>query len=181
MRRLPYLPNLLSSLRIALAPAMLGAAYSNAKIGFAVLLAGVLLTDLFDGVLARRWRAESELGRRLDRWGDGLAMVMGATGVFFLWPEVAEREWRWMLLALAGYGLIGVQRALLPAEAKSRPSWIFKLLSLAVPVSLVPLILEASPWPFRVAAGLQAIAGIWKLSGRIGRQVETPGRAAAQP
>ncbi|HYD83996.1 MAG TPA: CDP-alcohol phosphatidyltransferase family protein, partial [Opitutus sp.] len=60
MRRFSYLPNLLSSLRIALAPAMLGAAYSNAKIGFAVLLAAVLVTDVVDGFLARRWRAVSE-------------------------------------------------------------------------------------------------------------------------
>lgn len=174
MKRLNYLPNLLSSVRITLAPAMLGAAYSNAKIGFAVLLATGLVTDAVDGSLARRWRAESELGRRLDRWGDGLTMIMAATGVFFLWPHIVEQQWEWVLVALAGYALVGLQRWSLPAHAKSRPPWWVKALSFAVPVSLVPLVLGTAAWPFHVAAVVQVALGLWKAAGVIGRPAAAP-------
>jgi hypothetical protein len=98
-----YLPNLLSSLRITLAPAMLGAAYSNSKVGFIVLLVMALVTDALDGTLARRLGVASVVGQRLDRWGDGLTAVCGACGVAFLWLEIVEREWVWSLVALFGY------------------------------------------------------------------------------
>lgn len=178
VRKLAYLPNLLSSLRIALAPAMLGAAYSNGKAGFTVLLSAALLTDIVDGPLARRWRVESALGRRLDRWGDGLTMTMGATGVFFLWPHPMEREWPWALLALTGYGMMGLQRLILPATAKSRPRWPAKVASLAMPISLVPLILEIAVWPFQAAAVLQVVRGAWKLLGMFERGEGSKDKAA---
>ncbi len=169
MRPLSYLPNLLSSARIALAPAMLGAAYSNSKMGFAVLLAVTVATDLVDGVFARKWRAESELGRRLDRWGDGLTAALGAVGVFFLWPQVIEREWPWALAAAGGYLMIGLQRWIQPATANSYSRWPVKVLGLLLPASLVPLIQGWSEWPFQVAAVMQAAVGAWKLMGALGR------------
>lgn len=169
MRPLSYLPNLLSSLRIALAPAMLGAAYSNSKEGFAVLLAVTVATDLVDGVFARAWGAESELGRRLDRWGDGLTASLGAVGVFFLWPHVLEREWPWALAAAGGYLMIGLQRWIQPATANSYSRWPAKVLGLAPPLSLVPLMQGWAEWPFQAAAVVQAGIGAWKLMGAIGR------------
>lgn len=163
MHRLSYLPNLLSSLRIALAPAMLGAAYSNSKVGFSVLLATALITDALDGEIARRWRVESELGARLDRWGDGLTTSLGALGVFFLWPAVVEREWPWALVAVGGYSLVALQRLMLPAGAKTHPGWIAKLLAWLVPASLVPLINGWAEWPWQAAVALQAALALWRL------------------
>ncbi len=168
MKRLTYLPNLLSSVRIALAPAMLGAAYSNAKLGFTVLLVVTVVTDLVDGAIARKWRAVSEIGRRLDRWGDGLTATLGAVGVFFLWPQAIEREWPWASCAVAGYLLIGLRRWLRPAPAKSFPRWPVKVLGLLLPVSLVPLIQGWASWPFQAAAALHAAVGIWKLVSALG-------------
>lgn len=146
---------------------MLGAAYSNAKIGFAVLLGTVLTTDLVDGFLARRWRAVSELGARLDRWGDGLTASLGAVGVFFLWPHAIEREWPWAWCAAGGYLLIGLQRWMQPPVAKNYPRWPAKVLGLALPLSLVPLIQGWAAWPFQGAAALQAAVGLWKLVGAV--------------
>lgn len=164
MRELNYLPNLLSSLRITLAPAMLGAAYSNAKIGFPVLLAAAMVTDIFDGWLARRWRVESELGRQLDHWGDLLTVSFGALGVYFLWPQVVEAEWRWVLAAVAGYGLSGLRRVFVPAgNPKERPRFALELCCWIVPATLVPLIAGWTPWPFRIAAGLQLAMGAVRL------------------
>ncbi len=163
MRPVPYLPNLLSSLRIVLAPAVLAAAYSNSKVGFAVLLTVALATDALDGLLARRWKAESELGARLDHWGDALTAVLGGVGVFFLWPQVVEREWVAAVVAVVGYALAGAGRVMQPEDPPGCRGWIAKLLSWLVPVSLVPLVTGVAAWPFEAAAALQLALGVWRV------------------
>jgi phosphatidylglycerophosphate synthase len=135
VRSLSYLPNLLSSLRITLAPGMLGAAYSNSKTGFVTLLCFAILTDALDGFLARRLKAESEMGRRLDRWGDALTVSLGAVGIYFLWPAEIENEWQATLLALAGYFVVGVDRLWLRPDRDNRPSWCDWLFVLLLAVS----------------------------------------------
>lgn len=159
-----YLPNLLSSLRITLAPAMLGAAYSNSKVGFIVLLVMALVTDALDGTLARRLGVASVVGQRLDRWGDGLTAVCGACGVAFLWLEIVEREWVWSLVALLGYAMIGVQRLVEPAGLRKPPGWLGKLCGWLVPVTLVPLLVHDLEAPFAAAAVAQAAVGAWRLA-----------------
>jgi Phosphatidylglycerophosphate synthase len=163
MHRLSYLPNLLSSLRITLAPAMLAAAYSNSKVGFAILLAATLVTDAIDGVLARRWKAETELGARLDHWGDVLTATLGVVGVFFLWPQVVEREWVSAAVAVGGYVAAGVGRLLQPEDPPSCRGWTAKLLSWLLPASLLPLVNDVATWPFQAAAALQLALGVWRV------------------
>src|SRR5262247_435141 len=63
-------PNLLSGLRLALVPALLALAWTDHPTAFLWLFAFSLSTDLVDGYLARRWKAGSELGAKLDSWGD---------------------------------------------------------------------------------------------------------------
>ena len=154
-----YWPNLLSSLRIALAPAILGAAYSNSRVGFTVLVGAALVTDALDGFLARRWEVETALGRRLDRWGDVLTMSFAAIGVGLLWPDAIGSEWLWVLIALAGYAAGGVRRFAQPSITPP-PSWRMKALGLPVPLSLVALLAMGMAWPFRVAAVLQLVVGV---------------------
>src|SRR5215475_12339709 len=64
------LPNLLSGLRLALVPALLALAWNGRPTAFLWLFAFSLSTDLFDGYLARRFRSTSEVGAKLDSWGD---------------------------------------------------------------------------------------------------------------
>lgn len=163
MRPLHYLPNLLSSLRIALAPGMLGAAYSNSKTGFLILLGVALVTDVLDGWFARRWNAATEIGRRLDHWGDALTTCLGALGIYFLWPAHVESEWQWALLALLAYLALGVDRLIRRPDCECNPSWWEKALAMVLPLSLVPLIIGWSPWGFRIAAVFQALIAVKAL------------------
>lgn len=179
MRSLSYLPNLLSSLRITLAPGMLGAAYSNSKTGFIILLCFAIVTDALDGFLARRLKAESDMGRRLDRWGDALTVTLGALGIYFLWPVEIESEWQATLLALAGYFVVGVDRLWLRPDRDKRPSWCDWLFVLLLPVSLALLIIEWSPWPFRMGAILQALIALRTVtSSEVTGTAETPTNVA---
>ncbi len=169
-----YLPNLLSSLRIVLAPAILGAAYSNSRVGFTLLVAVALATDALDGFLARRWSAETALGRRLDRWGDVLTMSLSAVGVSFIWPNEVEQEWIWVLLAFAGYAADGVRRFVQPTTVPA-PNWILKALGWLVPLALAGFLIGGEAWPFHAAAVLQAVVGGARLT-MVRRE-----RAAAEP
>jgi phosphatidylglycerophosphate synthase len=173
VRHIPYLPNLLSSLRISLAPGMLGAAYSNSKTGFLILLGFAVVSDALDGFLARQLKVESDMGRRLDRWGDALTMAFGAVGFYFLWPLSFEMEWQATLLALLGYAVIGYDRLVRRLDHEKVSAWWERVLVLLVPLSLIPLILEFSPWPFRAAAVLQAILALkTQIAGRAPPQDE---------
>ena len=131
-----------------------------------------LASDAVDGVIARRWRAETELGAELDRWGDGLTACLGCVGVYFLWPDLVEREWRWALLAIAGYSLTGLSRLLYPAGKHVRPSWTAKVLTWALPFSLWPLVQGIAAWPAQGAAALQFAVGlgrvVWSRRGAAG-------------
>ncbi|BAT19498.1 MULTISPECIES: CDP-diacylglycerol--glycerol-3-phosphate 3-phosphatidyltransferase [Asaia] len=82
------LPNILTLLRIASIPVLIALiAFNNAWTdGIAcVLYIAACITDYLDGMLARRWKQGSELGRMMDPIADKL--LVGA-----------------LLLALAGYG-----------------------------------------------------------------------------
>jgi len=142
---------------------MLGAAYSNSKAGFVLLMGVALLTDALDGLLARRWDAKSEIGRRLDHWGDALTMTLGALGVYFLWPVRIEAEWQAALLALVGYAVLGIDRLWRRPDLERTPNAWGRISALAVPISLILLIIDWSPWPFRAAATLQALIALKTL------------------
>lgn len=163
MHRYSYLPNLLSCLRVVLAPAIVAAAISDSRLGFWLLLGISLVSDALDGPIARRLHAETPLGARLDRWGDGLTMIGTAIALEFLWLNVIEAEWTWVLIALAGYLLIGVRRALLPTGFMSRPKWYTSVVGWLVPVSLIPLLIAENPWPFRYAVVVHWIVAAVKV------------------
>lgn len=148
---------------------MLGAAYSNSKAGFLLLLGVAVLTDVLDGFLARLWSVETSMGRRLDHWGDALTMSLGGTGIFFLWPANFEREWPWVLGMLAGYLAIGIDRLWRRPDHAKRPSWWERILAAIPPLSLVPLVTDWSPWPFRVSAVLQILVALLEFSEGSGR------------
>ena len=78
------IPNLLSGFRLLAAPVMLYLAWIGKPNGFLVLLAISLSTDAVDGFLARRLSWQSELGARLDSWGDFATYVSVPLGAWWL-------------------------------------------------------------------------------------------------
>ncbi|HZL45548.1 MAG TPA: CDP-alcohol phosphatidyltransferase family protein, partial [Opitutaceae bacterium] len=83
------LPNQLSFIRLGSAPVLVAVAWlTGSRAAFLIVLGIALLTDAFDGYLARRWGAESDLGRRLDSWGDYVVTSAAVVGIWRLWPAV---------------------------------------------------------------------------------------------
>jgi phosphatidylglycerophosphate synthase len=66
-------PNALSAFRVLCVPLLLALAWNGATGIFLILFAPALLSDVLDGVLARKLGQESEFGARLDQWSAKLS------------------------------------------------------------------------------------------------------------
>src|SRR5688572_8423479 len=99
-----WLPNALSSLRIALVPAWLALAVIERaraldgeevrRLPVVLLLLVLGATDMIDGQLARRFHLESNLGATLDATADKLATFVGTTFLaFFAAPAFTAVPW----------------------------------------------------------------------------------------
>lgn len=154
------LPNLLSVLRLVLSALMVVVAgTAGSRRWFLILLGAALVTDALDGFLARRWRAVSDLGRRLDSWGDYVMTAAAVAGLWLLWPEMVRREWPWFVTAVVGafaivvYGFVRWRRVL------GYHTWLAKVMVIVLPITVAVLLAEGSAAPFHVAVLLQVLCG----------------------
>jgi len=162
---LKKLPNLLSILRLILCPVMVAVAWlTGSRPWFLGLFLAALLTDAFDGFLARRLHAESDLGRRLDSWGDYVLTATAVAAMCHLWPEVILAEWPWFVVTLVGcftivaYGLIRWRRVL------GYHTWLAKFMAAALPTGVLVMLFGWSPAPFHIAVILQVLCGIEEMA-----------------
>ena len=77
-------PNFLSAYRIAVVPAILFAILNGHRMAFAWLILVSLVTDILDGMLARRWHQETRLGTWLDSVADLLTYFLALLGMIVL-------------------------------------------------------------------------------------------------
>jgi len=76
------IPNALSILRIIMIiPFVMALFYGDVR-GMILILGAILLSDYFDGYLARKWNATSNLGRILDPLADKICV--GAVGIMLV-------------------------------------------------------------------------------------------------
>jgi phosphatidylglycerophosphate synthase len=158
------LPNLLSVLRLVLAALMVVvAATAGSRAWFLILFGTALVTDALDGFLARRWHAVSDLGRRLDSWGDYVMTAAAVAGIWLLWPEVVRKEWPWFVTTVVGcfaivvYGLVRWRRVL------GYHTWLAKAMVFVLPIAVVVLLAGWSVAPFHVAVLLQVLCGVEEM------------------
>ena len=88
------IPLLLTLLRIALAPVVVANALGSAsRAVFAICLVAAFLSDIFDGVIARRLGIATPALRRLDSVADSLFYVASTFAVWQLHPQaIADRS-----------------------------------------------------------------------------------------
>ena len=159
MSRRSHVPNLLSATRIVLMPAVLLTAMGGLKPWFIGLLIAGLLTDAFDGYFARRFHAQSELGRKLDSFADYLTMITGIAGIALLWPAIMQRELLWVTVGLVAFFAVVVYGFVRLGRAPCYHTWASKILAVACGLSMIPLLAEWSAVPFHVAMALLVACG----------------------
>jgi len=79
-----YVPNTLSIMRMVLSLSLLYLAYAGLTWIFVGVYIAAGLADVFDGIIARRCKVESDLGSKLDAIGDSMLFGCAAIAVLFL-------------------------------------------------------------------------------------------------
>ncbi len=156
-------PNALSAFRIACVPLLLWIAWRGNVGAFVAVFALGLVTDVLDGIVARRFGLATEFGARLDQWGDFALWLSLPLAAWWLWPEILLREWPYIATALvcmvAPTGLAFAKYR----EVPGYHTWSVKLGSVLMAVSIPLLLLFDVAWPFRLAALWQVVCAIDEL------------------
>jgi cardiolipin synthase (CMP-forming) len=76
------IPNILGFYRLLMFPVILWFALSGRELLFAIFLIINLLTDVADGIIARRFHMETEFGAKLDSFADNFNYLLAMTGIF---------------------------------------------------------------------------------------------------
>jgi CDP-diacylglycerol--glycerol-3-phosphate 3-phosphatidyltransferase len=157
---LRWLPNALSAGRLAMVPVLIACVYLQSRTAFIVALTVALLSDAVDGAVARALNVSSELGAKLDSWGDAALYLTVPIGAALLWPEVVENEWPWLLALIAAFILPIALGFLKYRKLTSYHTIAAKVVAFAVPLGAAPLLLGGTPWPFRLAVVLLVISAL---------------------
>jgi CDP-diacylglycerol--glycerol-3-phosphate 3-phosphatidyltransferase len=120
----------------------------------------VLFSDAIDGFIARKLQQTSELGARLDSYGDFATYLSLPICAWWLWPEIIRAELPFILTALASYlcpVCIGFLRFRTLIAFHSRGA---KLSAILLGVTVLLMMLNGPHWPFRVSSLIFLLAGI---------------------
>ena len=91
--RIATLPNAISAYRLAVAPLILCMIISGHRTAFTALVIISLVTDAFDGYIARHWHQETDLGTKLDSFADLATYALLLCGMLmFEWPYVYSHK-----------------------------------------------------------------------------------------
>lgn len=174
------LPNLLTALRLLLAPWILYGLWIEAYAQAAGWLLIALFSDLLDGYLARRFRWQSELGGLLDPIADKLLMTCCFVGL-----ALSDHVPTWLLLCVVLRDLVIVggavsYRALIGPFA-AEPRWLGKFSTLVQSIFLLATVLalgwrwplspwlDLAVWTVALVAVVSGVDYVWHWSRRAWR------------
>lgn len=158
------LPCILIAIRFILAPVILLLAY-NKSAGSSFLIVSLmyfgLLTDIFDGIIARKTGVSSEKLRRLDSQTDLVFWLSLGFVAYLLNPDLIEEEWKGILLLLVMEALCYVVSILKFRKETCTHAWLSKLWGLSLLLALTFLIgLQKTGWTFDLMVVLGFISHV---------------------
>ena len=144
------LPNALSGLRILLVPVLLALAWQGQREWFLICLAVSLVSDGLDGYFARLLHQESDLGVKLDSWGDLLTYGAMVFGLYLAWPAIFQREFWFLVVGVSFYLLPTVLSLFKFGELPTHHTWAAKLSAVLIAPAYYLLTLADHALLFRV-------------------------------
>jgi CDP-diacylglycerol--glycerol-3-phosphate 3-phosphatidyltransferase len=158
------LPNLFTWTRLALVPVMLALAAAGEGVLFVGALACAFATDAVDGWLARRLRAATPRGAKLDSRADLALWLSLPVAVALLLPAFVRGEATTIALLL-GALLLPLAAGL--AKFRRMPSyhtWGAKLSAVLLVPGLLCVLTGGPVWPFRAAAAVTVLSALEELA-----------------
>jgi len=157
------LPNLVSFVRILLAPGLFYFALTQQPYWFIGLFLFAEFTDVLDGFLARTLNQITKMGSHLDSWGDFVIYTTIAICAWILWPEIAQREIIYFIIIVFSFTLPAVVGVLKFHAFTSYHTWSVKVAVVVTVISYILLFTGLLDWPFRVAAFICLYAAIEEI------------------
>ncbi|MDI6775249.1 MAG: CDP-alcohol phosphatidyltransferase family protein [Verrucomicrobiota bacterium] len=149
--RLFTTPNLCSVFRLAMSPILVMLAYGDERALFVAGFGAALVSDVADGLLARRLRIESEGGARLDSWSDLAMYLTASAGVCMLVPHIVRREAIMLAAMGVGYAVPILYGFLKFRRLTSYHAWSAKLSAVLVACAILAMLLFEQTWPLWIA------------------------------
>lgn len=157
-------PNIVSMIRVFMAPVLLLLAYNQNISAFFIVLVFTLSTDVLDGFLARRLNMITELGSHLDSWGDFIIYTTLAISAWWLWPDVIKEEMIYVLAIILSFVIPVLVGIIKFHTLTSYHTWSVKLAVLITLISYIVVFIGWSRWPIYLAAAVSVIAAIEEIS-----------------
>ena len=158
------LANILSGSRLVIAPILLCAAWFDDPRVFLSSLVIALATDAVDGWVSRRLNQTSELGTKLDSWGDLALCVCVPLGVWWLWPDLVRRESFFVAAVLVSYTAPGLFGLIKYRRVPSYHTRIAKIAAVLMGPSALILFLGGPAWPFRLSTFVVMIEALEEIA-----------------
>ncbi len=144
--------NALTIGRIVAAPLLLVAAWHGRHDWFFALAVYCMLSDIFDGRIARWLKQSSEFGARLDSWADLLMLIAGPFCAMWLQPQLLRSEALFLASVVGGNVLaimIGVGKF---GRLTSYHTTAARLMAYIAGTGAIVAITWGWPWLFRAGA-----------------------------
>jgi CDP-diacylglycerol--glycerol-3-phosphate 3-phosphatidyltransferase len=145
------IPNILSLFRIIAAPFLLLTGWFGMPTLFYILFGLMLLSDALDGIIARMLDQTSELGARLDSYGDILTYLSTPLAVWWLWPDIVKEELYYIIAAIVIYILPAIFSLLKFGKLASYHTWITKISAVLMSAGVVVLLVFDTNFLFHSA------------------------------
>jgi len=158
------IPNLLSLFRIASSVFLLLVGYLGMEMFFYILFFLMLFSDALDGFIARMLNQTSELGARLDSYGDILTYLTTPVAIWFLWPEIINEQKSYIIVAIVVYILPAFFSLIKFKKLASYHTWITKISALFISLGIVLLITLQSDILFHIAVGFLVIEALENIA-----------------
>ena len=157
-REIYNLPNLVSFIRILLAPVLFYFAFNQEPVWFLAALMFSGFTDVLDGFLARILHQVTTLGSRLDSWGDFTNYTTMAICAWILCPDISYVV---IVISITSPVIVGLLKF---RTITSYHTWTVKVAVVVTFVGYILLFAGWLDWPFRVAAVFCAVAALEEIA-----------------
>lgn len=156
-------PNIVSIIRVLMAPVLLLLAYHQYELTYFVILLFTLFTDVLDGYLARHLNMITELGSRLDSWGDFVIYTTLAVAAWWLWPDIIKQEFVYVLAIILSFALPVLIGLIKFHCLTSYHTWSVKIAVFITVVSYIIVFLGWARWPLYLAAYVSVVAALEEI------------------
>lgn len=158
------IPNILSGFRIIAVPFLLYFAWTGYINLFLGLLIISLLSDAIDGYIARTLSLTSDIGTKLDSWGDMATYLSVPFCAWWLWPEILKKEAVYVFIVIGAYVIPIIAGLIKFRRIPSYHTWGAKIAAVIMSIAVFILFITEVSWPFRCAAVVQAIVACEEVS-----------------